>query len=116
MRRQSVCRLAGAFFCKLERLLDFRGRLFVEQGDHDDHNKADEEGGQKLIERTLAKAEEAYSFLESSGLCCDIEMDGGITEANAAQVIAAGVNILVAGNTVFSAKDMAATIRRLKNA
>ena len=73
-------------------------------------------GGQKLIERTLAKAEEAYSFLESSGLCCDIEMDGGITEANAAQVIAAGVNILVAGNTVFSAKDMAATIRRLKNA
>ena len=71
-------------------------------------------GGQKLIERTLAKAEEAYSFLESSGLCCD--MDGGITEANAAQVIAAGVNILVAGNTVFSAKDMAATIRRLKNA
>ena len=43
-------------------------------------------------------------------------MDGGITEANAAQVIAAGVNILVAGNTVFSAKDMAATIRRLKNA
>ena len=73
-------------------------------------------GGQKLIERTLAKAEEAYSFLESSGLCCHIEMDGGITEANAAQVIAAGVNILVAGNTVFSAKDMAATIRRLKNA
>ena len=73
-------------------------------------------GGQKLIERTLAKAEEAYSFLESSGLSCDIEMDGGITEANAAQVIAAGVNILVAGNTVFSAKDMAATIRRLKNA
>lgn len=73
-------------------------------------------GGQKLIERTLAKAEEARSFLESSGLCCDIEMDGGITEENAPQVIAAGVNILVAGNTVFGAKDMAATIRRLKNA
>ncbi len=72
-------------------------------------------GGQKLIERTLAKAEEARSFLENSGLSCDIEMDGGITEENVSQVIAAGVNVIVAGNTVFTAKDMAATIKRLKN-
>lgn len=72
-------------------------------------------GGQKLLGRTLAKAEEARAFLDSSGLSCDIEMDGGITEQNVSDVIGAGVNVLVAGNTVFSAKDMAATIARLKN-
>lgn len=72
-------------------------------------------GGQKLIERTLAKAEEAYSFLESSGLCCDIEMDGGITEENVASVKAAGVNVIVAGSTVFHAPDMAKTIQNLRD-
>ena len=43
-------------------------------------------------------------------------MDGGITEENAAAVQAAGVNILVAGNTVFRSPDKAATIRALREA
>lgn len=73
-------------------------------------------GGQKLIERTLAKAEEARSFLENAGLKRDIEMDGGINEENAAQVISSGVNILVAGNTVFRSQDMAKTIAQLRGA
>ena len=73
-------------------------------------------GGQKLIERTLAKAEEARSFLENAGLKRDIEMDGGINEQNAAQVISSGVNILVAGNTVFRSQDMAKTIAQLRGA
>ena len=73
-------------------------------------------GGQKLLERTLAKAEEARSFFENTGLERDIEMDGGINEENAAQVIASGVNILVAGNTVFRSQDMAKTIAQLREA
>ena len=73
-------------------------------------------GGQKLIERTLAKAEEAYSFFKAAGLEKDIEMDGGITEDNAAAVHAAGVNIIVAGNTVFRSPDKAKTIRILREA
>lgn len=73
-------------------------------------------GGQKLLERTLAKAEEARSFFENTGLKRDIEMDGGINEENAAQVIASGVNILVAGNTVFRSQDMAKTIAQLREA
>lgn len=73
-------------------------------------------GGQKLLERTLAKAEEARSFFENTGLKRVIEMDGGINEENAAQVIASGVNILVAGNTVFRSQDMAKTIAQLREA
>lgn len=72
-------------------------------------------GGQKLIERTLAKAEEARNFFEKTGLERDIEMDGGITEENVASVKAAGVNVIVAGSTVFHAPDMAKTIQNLRD-
>ncbi|HBC77898.1 MAG TPA: hypothetical protein DCZ51_04670 [Bacteroidales bacterium] len=41
-------------------------------------------------------------------------MDGGIDTANAAELVGAGVNVLVAGNSVFSSKDPQETIRRLK--
>ena len=63
-----------------------------------------------------AKAEEAKNFFASHGMDKDIEMDGGINEENAAAVQAAGVNILVAGNTVFRSPDKAATIRALREA
>ena len=43
----------------------------------------------------------------------DIEVDGGITEENVRDVIAAGANVIVAGSTVFRSADMRATIRRL---
>ena len=72
-------------------------------------------GGQKLLERTLAKAEEARNFFEKTGLVRDIEMDGGITEENVASVKAAGVNVIVAGSTVFHAPDMANTIQNLRD-
>ena len=71
-------------------------------------------GGQKLIERTLAKAEEARAFLEKEGLSRDIEMDGGITEENVGTVQSVGVNVIVAGNTVFRSPDMAKTISLLR--
>lgn len=71
-------------------------------------------GGQKLIESTLGKAELAREFFEKHGLSPDIEMDGGITEENAARVRGAGVNVIVAGSTVFGAADMAGTIARLR--
>lgn len=71
-------------------------------------------GGQKLIERTLAKAEEARAFLEKEGISRDIEMDGGITEENVGTVQSVGVNIIVAGNTVFRSPDMAKTISLLR--
>ena len=71
-------------------------------------------GGQKFIERTLPKAEQARKFLDSHGLDARLEIDGGITEENARRVIDAGVDVLVAGNTVFRAADMAKTIAALR--
>ena len=71
-------------------------------------------GGQKFIERTLPKAEEARKFLDAHGLDARLEIDGGITEENARRVVDAGVDVLVAGNTVFKAADMAKTIAALR--
>ena len=71
-------------------------------------------GGQKFIEHTLKKAEEARRFIDAHRLNTDLEIDGGINEENAARVIGAGVNVLVAGNAVFKSPDMAATIARLR--
>ena len=71
-------------------------------------------GGQKFIERTLAKAEEAKNAVVRRGLSCLVEIDGGITVENVGRVADAGVDVLVAGNTVFKASDMAATIAALR--
>lgn len=71
-------------------------------------------GGQKFIERTLAKAEEAKNEVVRRGLSCLVEIDGGVTEENAGRIAGAGVDVLVAGNTVFRAADMAATIAALR--
>ena len=49
-----------------------------------------------------------------SGRNVDLEVDGGINEGTAADVIAAGANVLVAGSAVYGSADMAQTISRLR--
>ncbi len=72
-------------------------------------------GGQKFIQESLKKIEAVRNYCVKVGKPdLDIEVDGGITEENVKDVIAAGANVIVAGSTVFRAKDMAATIRRLR--
>lgn len=71
-------------------------------------------GGQKFIEGTIEKVKMAREYALNNGLSLDIEIDGGVTEENAGKIKAAGANVLVAGSTVFKAKDMAATIAALK--
>ncbi len=72
-------------------------------------------GGQKFIPETLKKIEKLRSFCEKIGRSdLDIEVDGGITEENVRDVIAAGANVIVAGSTVFRSRDMAKTIARLR--
>jgi ribulose-phosphate 3-epimerase len=46
----------------------------------------------------------------------DIEVDGGITRHNAAEVVSAGANVLVAGSAIFKTKDYAAEIRAIRTA
>jgi ribulose-phosphate 3-epimerase len=55
-------------------------------------------------------------MIDNRGLDVKIEIDGGVTTDNAAEILASGADVLVAGNTVFSSPDPAATISQLKNA
>lgn len=71
-------------------------------------------GGQKFIPEVLDKVRILRKAAIDMKLSIDIEIDGGVTEENAAEIKAAGANVLVAGSTVFKAKDMAATIAALK--
>ena len=72
-------------------------------------------GGQKFIPETLQKIEKLRNYCVKIGRPnLDIEVDGGVTETNVKDVIAAGANIIVAGSTVFQAPDMAVMIKRLR--
>lgn len=72
-------------------------------------------GGQKFIPESLKKLEELRSFCVKNGKPdLDIEVDGGVTEQNAHEIIAAGANVLVAGSTVFRSADMRGTIASLR--
>lgn len=72
-------------------------------------------GGQKYIAEVTPKIAKAREYARSIGKPdMDIEVDGGVTEANCAEIIKAGANILVAGSTVFNSLDTSVTIRRLR--
>jgi ribulose-phosphate 3-epimerase len=71
-------------------------------------------GGQKFIMESYKKIEELREMIDSGGNEVMIEVDGGIDTGNAARLIKSGVNVLVAGNSVFSSADPAGTIQRLK--
>ena len=72
-------------------------------------------GGQKFIEATLKKIARVRRMFDEGGLERDIEVDGGIGQATAPLVVKAGANLLVAGASVFAARDgVAAAIQRLR--
>ena len=71
-------------------------------------------GGQKFIPGTIQKIRELVQLKEATGSNALIEIDGGVTLDNAAEIIGAGAQVLVAGNTVFRSADPIATIAALK--
>lgn len=71
-------------------------------------------GGQKFIEATVHKIAELNKIRQEQNLSFEIQVDGGVTEDNAHLVKQAGADVLVAGSAVFSSKDMAKTIAKLK--
>lgn len=71
-------------------------------------------GGQSFIPHTLTKIKELRQMIDERGLNVEIEIDGGVTVANAPEIIKAGATVLVAGNTVFRSKNPIETIRELK--
>lgn len=71
-------------------------------------------GGQKFIPHTLEKIKQLRKMIDERGLKTLIEIDGGVTVENAGSIIAAGTDVLVAGNTVFKSSDPIKTIQQLK--
>ncbi len=62
-------------------------------------------GGQSFIESSYEKVEELKALIQTLECDCLIEVDGGVSQRNARQLFDAGVDALVAGNAVFSARD-----------
>lgn len=73
-------------------------------------------GGQKFIENTYNKVERLCKLIKRRNAHTLIEVDGGVSAANAAQLYAAGADVLVAGNAVFAAPDIEAAITAIKHA
>ncbi len=71
-------------------------------------------GGQAFIPAMLGKIAEVRDMVRGRNI--DIEVDGGITRHNAADVARAGANVLVAGSAVFKAKDYGAEIAAIRTA
>lgn len=71
-------------------------------------------GGQSFIERTYDKVKQLKEIITRNGASTLIEIDGGVSDKNAKQLVEAGADVLVAGNYVFRAEDPIATIASLK--
>jgi ribulose-phosphate 3-epimerase len=72
-------------------------------------------GGQKFIENTYQKVKNLKKMISEAGASTQIEIDGGVTLANAQKLRDAGADVLVAGSFVFSAEDPKGTISALKD-
>lgn len=71
-------------------------------------------GGQRFIKNTYSKIQELKQLIQQKNAFAKIEVDGGVDLKNAHTLIAAGADILVAGNTVFSSPTPSETINLLK--
>lgn len=72
-------------------------------------------GGQKFIEQTYAKIKELRALSAGINDSLMIEIDGGVGTNNAARLLEAGADVLVAGSSVFAAEDPVEAVRLLKN-
>jgi ribulose-phosphate 3-epimerase len=71
-------------------------------------------GGQKFIENTYNKVKALRALITEKGSQAKIEIDGGVDLNNASKLLAAGANVLVAGNTVFASPNPTEMIAQLK--
>jgi len=71
-------------------------------------------GGQSFIENTYQKVKELKKLIKSKGSKALIEIDGGVSSANARKLIDCGADVLVAGSFIFKSEDPSKTISELK--
>ena len=72
--------------------------------------------GQAFIPQAVDKVQQLRNMLEAKGVRPLIEVDGGVSPANAGLLVQAGADVLVAGTAVFSSPDRAAAVATLRNA
>jgi ribulose-phosphate 3-epimerase len=70
--------------------------------------------GQSFIPHSLGKLRRVRAVIDAAGSSALIEIDGGIDQSNASDVVAAGANILVAGSAIFGSADAEAATRALR--
>ena len=71
-------------------------------------------GGQKFMPESIERLAATRALIDASNPACVLEIDGGVSPANAREIIDAGADILVAGSAVFGAPDMAEAIAALR--
>jgi ribulose-phosphate 3-epimerase len=71
-------------------------------------------GGQSFIPATLDKLREARAMIDASGHDIRLEIDGGVTPANIADIAAAGADTFVAGSAIFNQSDYGAVIAEMR--
>ncbi|MGC1204767.1 MAG: ribulose-phosphate 3-epimerase [Flavobacteriaceae bacterium] len=71
-------------------------------------------GGQSFIENTYTKVEQLKALIKRKNATTLIEIDGGVTNKNAKQLVEAGADVLVAGSYVFKSNNQTETIKDLK--
>jgi ribulose-phosphate 3-epimerase len=72
-------------------------------------------GGQRFIPETLYKLELASEIIAESGLDIRLQVDGGVTAENIAEIARAGANTFVAGSAIFGADDYAEVIQTMRD-
>ncbi len=71
-------------------------------------------GGQSYIEATTDKIRRLKAIIDSKGLTCDIQVDGGINLNNVKEVVDAGANIFVAGSAIFNTESIKNTVKAFR--
>lgn len=71
-------------------------------------------GGQKFIPSTLAKLTQVRELITKSGRDIRLEVDGGVSVDNIAEIAQAGADMFVAGSAIFGSDDYQATINRMR--
>lgn len=71
-------------------------------------------GGQSFIRATLDKLREARALIDASGYDIRLEVDGGVSAANIAEIASAGADTFVAGSAIFNQPDYAAVIAQMR--
>ncbi len=71
-------------------------------------------GGQSFIEHSFQKIKELRSMIDATGSSAKIEVDGGISLENAADIVNAGADVLVAGSAIMKSENPKETIEKMK--